>query len=114
MKRELTCIVCPIGCSLVAELDDGKLINVSGNTCSRGAEYAKNECISPVRRITTTVRCESGELLPVKTETTIPKAKVFQAMEIINNTHPRLPISAGDVIIEDVFGSRIVAVKNIG
>lgn len=113
MKRELTCIVCPIGCSLVAEVSGGKLVSVSGNTCPRGAEYAKNECISPVRTVTTTVRCEDGALLPVKTATAIPKDKVFEAMKIINNTHPHLPISAGDVIIEDVFGAKLVAVKNL-
>ena len=43
-KRELTCIVCPRGCALVCELDDGgKLISVSGNLCPRGKKYADDE-----------------------------------------------------------------------
>ena len=113
MKRELTCIVCPVGCSLTVDFSDGKVTEVTGNTCPRGKVYAENECISPVRTITTTVRCSSGEILPVKTETPIPKEKIFDAMKIINNVHPRLPISVGDVIIENVFGSRVVAVRRM-
>ena len=113
MKRELTCIVCPIGCSLVAEMEDGKVISVSGNTCPRGKVYAETECVAPMRTVTTTVRCIGGGILPVKTDRTIPKEKVFDAMKIINNLHPVLPISAGDIIMKDVFGSNIVAVKNM-
>ena len=36
-----------------------------------------------------------------------------EAMEIINKANPDLPISVGDVIIEEVFGSQIVAAKNL-
>ena len=113
MKRELTCIVCPIGCSLIVELEDGKVIDVKGNTCPRGKVYAENECIAPKRTITTTVKCKNGEILPVKTETPIPKEKMFEAMDVINKTNPDLPISAGDVIIENIFGSKVIATKNL-
>ncbi len=113
MKRELTCIVCPIGCTLSAEIEDGKVISVTGNTCSRGKVYAETECIAPMRTITTTVRCKNGKILPVKTDKTIPKEKMKEAMVIINNATPDLPISIGDAIIENVFGSNIVATKNL-
>ena len=33
-------------------------------------------------------------------------------MEIINKTTVNLPISVGDVIIKDVFGSNVVATQN--
>lgn len=113
MKRELTCIVCPLGCSLEVELEDGKISNIRGNNCPRGKVYAETECINPKRTITTTVKCDTGEIVPVKTEKPIPKEKIFEAMKIINNVKPHLPISLGDVIIEDVFGSDIIAVKNV-
>ena len=112
MERELTCIVCPVGCALKVELDNGKVIDVKGNTCPRGKIYAETECIAPMRTVTSTVRCQSGEILPVKTDKPIPKDKVFEAMKIIKSTYPVLPISVGDVIIKDVFGSNIIAVKN--
>ena len=114
MKKELTCIICPIGCSLVAETDGTNVISVTGNSCPRGKAYAETECISPMRTITTTVISKNGEPICVKTDRPIPKDKVFDAMKIINQVRPDLPISIGDVIIADVFGSNIVATKNAG
>lgn len=112
MKKSLTCIVCPMGCSIVAEMEDGK-VKVEGNQCPRGKKYAENECISPMRTLTTTVRCKSGEILPLKTEKEIPKERIFEAMEVINKACPVLPIAVDDVIIENVFGSNVVATRNI-
>ena len=113
MTRELTCIICPMGCMMTAEIENGKVVGVTGNTCPRGKIYATNECTNPTRTITTTVRCKSGELLPVKTSLPVPKDKIKEAMKIINKVSPALPISIGDVIIEDVFKSKIVAAKNL-
>ena len=113
IKREMTCIVCPLGCTLVAEMEENRVISVCGNTCPKGAAYAERECISPVRTVTTTVKCTSGALLPVKTQTPIPKEKVKDAMGIIDKVHPVLPIRAGDVIIENVFGSKVIATKSL-
>lgn len=112
MKRELTCIVCPIGCQLTVEFENGKVTTVGGNTCPRGKVYAENECTNPQRTITSTVKCSDGSMVAVKTDRTIPKEKMFECMEIINNKILDLPVSIGDVIIEDVFGSNIVATQN--
>ena len=114
MKRELTCIVCPLGCSLTVEVDNGKVLSVSGNTCPRGEVYAKSECVNPMRVLTTTVKCENGKMLSVKTDRAIPKEKLFEAMQIVNGVIARLPICAGDVIIENVFGANVVATQNLG
>jgi len=110
-KRELTCIVCPRGCQLVVELDGKDVLSVSGNICKRGKMYAENECTNPMRTVTTTVKTSDGGVVAVKTETTIPKEKMFECMEIINATTVELPVKIGDVIIEDVFGSRVVATQ---
>ena len=111
--KNLTCIICPLGCDLSIELEDGKVVSVAGNTCKRGAEYANNECTNPQRTVTSTVRCEDGRLVAVKTDRSIPKDKIFECMEIINNTVAHLPICVGDVIIEDVYGANIVATQNM-
>ena len=113
MKRELTCIVCPVGCNIEVEITDGQVTDVKGNTCPRGKAYAESECITPMRTITTTVRCKNGEILPVKTDAPIPKEKIFEAMKIVNKSCPVLPISVGDVIVKVVFGSNVIAVKNL-
>ena len=63
MKKEMTCIVCPLGCTLTVEQTEDGAVVVTGNTCPRGAKYAENECINPQRTITTTLRCEDGSMV---------------------------------------------------
>ena len=111
--RELTCIICPKGCALKAKLDEnGKVLRVTGNTCKRGAEYAENECTNPMRTVTSTMRCLDGTVIPVKTATPIPKADIYECMNIINKNVVTLPVHIGDVVIADVFGSNIVVTEN--
>lgn len=113
MLRELTCIVCPIGCNLKVEIENGEVVSVSGNTCKRGEEYAKAECTNPIRTVTSTMMTEIGIPVPVKTDRQIPKDKIFECMKIINNKIVSLPVFVGDVIIEDVFGANIIATGNM-
>ena len=112
MERKLTCIVCPLGCQLKAALKGREVVKVEGNTCPRGAEYAKNECVNPQRTVTSTVRCMGGGLVSVKTDRPIPKEKMAECMTLINSAEAKLPVSIGDVIVPDVFGSNIVATQN--
>lgn len=112
MERKLTCIICPLGCPLTVETEGKKVISVTGNTCPRGRKYAESECTDPKRTVTSTVKCIDGSLVSVKTDTPIPKEKMTECMSLINKTVATLPIAIGDVIIEDVFGSRIVATQN--
>lgn len=112
MKRFLTCIVCPAGCSLEVELDGKKVCSVKGNSCPRGEVYAKAECTHPERTVTSTMRCSDGSVVSVKTDRPIPKEKMEECMKIINNKIVLLPVLIGDVILKDVFGSNIVATQN--
>lgn len=112
MERKLTCIICPLGCALTVVTEGKKVISVTGNTCPRGRKYAESECTDPKRTVTSTVKCIDGSLVSVKTDTPIPKEKMTECMSLINKTVATLPIAIGDVIIEDVFGSRIVATQN--
>ena len=107
-KRELTCIVCPRGCQLTVELEGKTVLSVSGNICKRGKMYAENECTNPMRTVTTTAKTSNGGVVAVKTETTIPKEKMFEC----NNAVVKLPAKVGDVVLEDVFGSRVVVTQN--
>ena len=111
MKKELTCIACPLGCSVTVTLDGDKIISVEGNTCPRGKEYAITECTAPVRTLTTTVRCTDGSLLSVKTARPIPKDKMMEAMAVINSATATTPVSVGDVIIKGLFGTDVIATQ---
>jgi len=107
-ERKLTCIVCPKGCELTVEFDDnGAIKNISGYTCPRGKDYAIAECTAPVRTVTSTVRCEDGEVVAVKTVSPIPKGKIFEAMAEINSVIAPNSIKLGDIVIKGVAGTDV-------
>ena len=59
--RELICIGCPLGCPLTVRME-GEQIEVSGNTCKRGEDYAKKEVLHPARTVTSSVHVRGGAL----------------------------------------------------
>lgn len=106
MQKELICIVCPMGCEMTATIDGETVTKVTGNTCRRGEEYAKSECVNPVRVITTTVSTQSGKIVPVKTDTPIPRKLISECMEKINSLHPsNEDISVGNVICKNILNT---------
>lgn len=95
-------------------LEDGKVVSVEGNFCKRGVTYANDECTNPKRTVTSTVRCSDGSVVSVKTESTIPKEKMFEVMAEINSARPEGSVKIGDIIIENVCdtGVNVVATSN--
>lgn len=115
--RELTCIGCPMGCPLTVEMNQGKVISVTGNTCKRGEVYARKEVTNPTRIVTSTVLVEGGNLavVSVKTKEDIPKGKIFDCMKALKGVKVQAPVQIGDVIVKNVAdtGVDIVATKNV-
>ena len=110
MKRSLTCIVCPRGCALEVSLSDsGEVLSVTGNICKRGTDYAIAECTNPMRTVTSTVRCLDG-VVAVKTQSNIPKEKLFDAMREINAVRVDYALKVGDVVLEDVAGTGVALI----
>lgn len=128
---ELTCIVCPKGCRL--RVDDQNGYKVTGNICARGEAYGREEALDPKRTVTSTVRIlferqkdaaspvapaipqplplvsyfrpdlpQIEARLPVKTSAPISKAKIMDVMREINAITVRGPIHVGDVIAENI------------
>ena len=113
--RNLTCIVCPRGCGLTVKFDlDGGISEIVGNACKRGITYAENECTHPMRTVTSTVKCEGGAIVAVKTSDTVPKELVFEVMKEINSTRASDDVKIGDVIIKNVcsLGVDVIATSN--
>ena len=103
--KELVCIVCPRGCRLTVDEDNGYA--VTGNSCPRGAEYGRTELQNPTRVLTTTVKVERGmhRRLPVRTNKAIPKGLLLAAMEEAAKVNLTAPVEAGQVIIPDLLGT---------
>lgn len=116
-KIELTCIGCPMGCSLIVTMEDGAVVSVTGNTCPRGDAYARKEVTAPTRIVTSTVRVTGGTLAMVscKTRSDIPKGKIFDVVRALKDVEVPAPITIGQVLAENVAGTGvdIIATKNI-
>lgn len=114
--REMTCIGCPIGCTLMVEIN-GDAISVQGNGCPKGAKYAKNEVTDPRRMLTSTVAVDNGTIarLSVRTAQEIPKNKIFDCMDALKNIRTKAPVKIGNVVLENCAGTGIdvIATRNI-
>ncbi len=114
MKKTITCIVCPRGCAMSAEIQ-GDTITVTGNACSRGEKHAIGECTNPVRSLTSTIRVSNREdtMVSVKSAAPVPRGKMFEIMERIRSTAVEAPVRIGDVLLDNICGTQIVATKEI-
>ena len=107
MKRKLTCIVCPKGCEIEIEYNEKtkEVYSLTGQGCRRGEEYARVECIAPMRTLTTTVKVEGGGLLPVRTNKPVPRAMLSDCMKVINAVTAPEDVVFGEVIVGDILGT---------
>jgi CxxC motif-containing protein len=134
--RNLTCIVCPIGCPLAIEegetgADGFPVLAITGNRCPRGAAYAQEEVRAPRRVVTATCAIAEGadppavpagraangpRRVPVKTSGPCPREKIGALLKEIYRTKLTLPVRAGDKVFSnwDGLGIDVVAVRNLG
>lgn len=108
-KREFVCIGCPLGCNVTAETEGKEIKSITGNTCSRGADYVTKELTDPRRIVTSLVRVEGGELpvVSVKTKADIPKDKIMDCIRLLKDIELHAPVRMGDVVAGDVCGSGV-------
>lgn len=115
--RNLTCIGCPLGCSLTVEMNNGEVVSVTGNTCPRGDAYARKEVTNPTRIVTSTVRVSNGAAVMVscKTKEDIPKGKIFEVTKALTDVVVPAPVKIGDVVLSNVAGTGVdvIATKNV-
>ena len=114
MERKITCILCPRGCAMTVKGEVGNL-QVTGNTCPKGAEYAVAECTNPVRTVTSIVRVTNRKdtMASVKTAQPVPKEKMWDVMAALRSVQVSAPVKIGDVILPEMFGTAVIATKAI-
>lgn len=109
MTKEIICTVCPTGCTIHVEGENGNITKIEGFSCPRGKIYAENEFVSPVRILTSTAKVSGAKtpLVAVRSKTPVPKDKLFDCMEQIRKLNLKAPINRGDVLIADVCGTGV-------
>ncbi len=113
--KKITCIECPQGCSLTVEMGEGTVVRVTGNRCGKGESYAQEECVNPVRTLTSSVVAEglSLRIVPVKTDKPIPKVRIFDAMNAIRGVKLSVPVDCGDIVVANFLdlGVNLIATR---
>jgi CxxC motif-containing protein len=113
---EMICIVCPNSCRLQVSKTENDL-QISGEKCKRGREFAISEWINPKRMFTSTVEIEDAVLprLPVATTAEIPKSKIFEIQRIISDIQVKAPIQCNEVMLYDICntGVDLVATRSM-
>ena len=106
--KELYCITCPTGCKL-SVLETGSILNVSGNECEMGRDFAIKELTNPTRTLTTTVRTTMPGVLvlPVRTDGEIPKGMIKEAMETLSHVVVSRELACGDTVLADLLGTGV-------
>ncbi len=117
MLRSFTCIVCPNGCEVTAEIENGEILSVTGNTCPREEDYVRQEIVDPRRTIASSVPVFGGELplTSVRITKPIPKKDIFEAMELIKSFRLEAPVEAGTVLASGLFGTEaeLIVTKSV-
>ena len=118
--RNLTCIGCPLGCQIEVLMDEsGQIALVTGNTCQKGEQYARNEVTAPKRVVTSSVRVygsRTGErMVSLKTASEIPKGMIMDVIRDLRGVSVPCPVHIGDVLIRDIAGTGVdmIATKNV-
>ena len=116
-KKEITCIVCPIGCRILVKTDGTNFELIEGNKCKQGIDYARSEALDPRRVLTSSVKVEKGEwpLVSAKTTKPVSKNKIPIVLKQIKNTKAEAPIKLGQILIRNVAGTKtdVIATKPI-
>ena len=116
-EKEITCIVCPIGCKILVKTNGKDFEICNGNKCKKGIEYARSESLDPRRMLTSSVLVNNGEwpLVSVKSSRPVPKNKIFQVLELIKKAKVDAPVTLGQNILKNVANTKIniIATKSV-
>ena len=131
MRKTITCIICPNGCLLSADVSvpgtDASVTGtgcprvidspVTGAGCPRGEAYFIQEITDPRRTLTSSVLVTGGEipLCSVRLTEPVPIARIPDVMKEIRKMKVEAPLESGTVLIRDVLGlgSDVIATKTI-
>lgn len=115
--QKITCIRCPMGCEITAEIENNEIKSISGNSCKLGIEHAKKEITAPERIVTSTVVVNGGRnpLVSVWTEKAVPKEKIMELADLLRTISISAPVQIGDVVFENALGLgvNILASSNV-
>ena len=116
MNERLTCVLCPIGC-LIETVRRGDDLEVRGNECPKGVDFAVQEILHPERNLSASVPLKgtASRMVSVRLSQSVPRDLIFPILDAIAVLRPEAPVRRGQILIADVLGSGadVVATRTI-
>jgi CxxC motif-containing protein len=116
MNDKLTCIMCPIGCELDVCGNEDK-IEVTGNKCDKGIDFAREEVFAPKRNLATSVPINGRQfrMVSVRLSDRVPRHRLFDVLKEISRLRPVPPVKRGQVLIPNVLnsGADVIATRTV-
>ena len=109
LDEKVICVTCPKGCTLWVKRDGQNVLNVTGNGCKRGPEYAKQELTDPRRMVASSVRIRGSlhPLMPVYTSAPFPKPRIPELLAELRKVEISAPVALDQVVLQNVLDSGI-------
>ena len=111
------CVKCPTSCEVTLRLEEGQIVEVTGNSCRLGDAYVRKEHSSPERNVTTTIKLQGALIarLPVRTSKEVPKAAIYEVMHAAATLIAQAPVTEGQVMLANVAatGADLVACRSL-
>jgi len=106
---EIICVTCPKGCTLSVKHKGTQVLEVLGNGCKRGIDYAIGELQDPRRMVASSVKVINGfhPLVAVYTAQAFPKPLITQLAETLRQVEVKAPIKINQVIIKNALDTGI-------
>jgi len=108
-QRQFICVVCPVGCTIEATVEDGELLEARGQACKRGIAFVHEELTAPKRMLTTTVQVTGGSLplVPVRSSGPLPKEMVLEVAARLRRVVLEAPVREHQMVAANVLNTGI-------
>lgn len=90
----------------MVDIENCRMVKVTGHQCPRGQDYAKAEIENPLRILTGTVLTKglAIKMVPVRTDKPISRTRILAAAAEIKKIKVTRPLGIGEIIVSDFMG----------
>ena len=107
--QQITCLNCPLRCSIDVEYDESSIYIIEGNNCERGYRFAIDKLDLPNRNAFAYVKVANSSAKTVKVITTKPISRDLIPMleEELAKITLNAPVKVQDLVIANVFNTGV-------
>lgn len=107
--QQITCLNCPLRCSIEVKHDESAILAVEGNNCERGYKYAIELINLPYRNLVTYVKVKNSTARSVQVTTTqpVPCDKIQDLEEMLAGITLVAPVKKQDIVLTNVLNTGI-------